>query len=156
MADGCDLINVHSSRFRTNLELTGDKCNKSISQTTSYTEIQIFLFIFLLGRKCTPGGNLCLFNHCVLDLHYLICKFLPLLKLSNNMNSWWNLGFLPHLPTIPQVKQRQKKIKMLPAHGMFFPVTAVKLRHLQSCPRCAVKAHNHSFISNNVYVSHTP
>lgn len=87
MVDGCDLINVYSSRFQTNLKFTGDECNKSVTQTTSYTEIQIFQFIFLWGRKCTPGGNLCLFNPCELDLHYLICKFLSLLTLSNNMNS---------------------------------------------------------------------
>ena len=42
MVDGCDLINVHSSRFQTNLKFTGDKCNKSVSQTTSYPEIQGF------------------------------------------------------------------------------------------------------------------
>lgn len=120
MVDGCDLINVHSFWFQTNLKFTGDKCNKPATQTTSYTEIQIFQFIFLRGRKCTPGGNLCLFNHCELDLHYLICKFLPLQPLRKNMISWWNLGFLPHLPTIPQIKQREKKMKVLPAHRMFF------------------------------------
>ena len=33
---------------------------------------------------------------------------------------------------------------------MFFPVTAVKLRHLQSCPQYALKAHNHWFNSSKI------
>lgn len=77
-------------------------------------------------------------------------------KLSSNMDSWWNVGILLNLPTIPQIKQRQNEMKMLPGHWMFFPVTAAQLRHLQSCPRCALKARNHLFNSSNSNVTHIP
>lgn len=81
----------------------------------SFIKLQAILwyryFYFLLGRKCTPGGNLCLFIHCEFDLHYLLCKFLHLLKVDNNMSSWWNLGFFIYLSSIPHIKQRHRKWK---------------------------------------------
>lgn len=53
-------------------------------------------------------------------------------------------------------KTKAKEMKMLPDHWMLFPVTADKLRHLQSCPREALKPYNHSFKSNNLNVTYTP
>lgn len=47
-------------------------------------------------------------------------------------------------------KTKAKEMKTLPDHWMFFPVTAVKLRHLQSCPQYALKAHNHWFNSSKI------
>lgn len=116
----CDIVNVYwLPKCQTSLRFRKVLCNK-LGLRNKY-----FLLNFGWVSTVLRGE---------IGEHYLIRKSLTTLKFDSSSQNPL------HLLNAPQIKQRQKKRKTLPCHWPFFPVTTVKLRHVQSCPRCALKA----------------